>query len=106
MISLDEKDVDVINERLARIEQNQQHLSSQVSKLVSLIERMVKVEEHMDQQRDTMQRFGKKFDQVERELEELRREVERWIFVRKLVSWIFGSSVVTALLMWGLRKGG
>ena len=98
-----DKEIEVIVERLARIEQNQLHFSKQLDKLVSLLDRMVKVEEHVEQHKDTMKRLYARLECVEKELSEAKQELQRWKTGRKILAWLMGSSAFIAIVGFAIK---
>jgi len=91
--------MDKLGERLARIETGQQHHSTQLDRMLVLLDRMVRVEEHVDQ-------HGIECVKITNRLSSVETELATWKSVRKFFAWVAGfTGAVTALyIAWKTGK--
>ena len=100
-----EEEMDEVNERLARIEQNQMHFSKQLDKVVVLLDRMVKVEEHVDTHVEKLKEMRRAIEQMEARVETLKTELNQWRTARKIFVWVVASvgTILAAFAAFGER---
>ena len=99
-----EGEVNLLIERLARIEQAQVHQGKQLDRVVTLLDRMVRVEERQGQQQNEVRELEKRFERLQAEVGELRAEVERWETVRRVLVWLVGPSAVLGAIVAMVKK--
>lgn len=80
-----------VQERLARIETNQMHLSKQLDRMVELLDRLVRVEEHVEEDRRDLKRLYYRLEKVE-------QSISSWKTAKNILIWISGimSAIITA----------
>lgn len=85
-----------INERLARIEANQQHQEQLLEKLVDLFERMLRVEMRTKHLVGTV-------DNMQKTIEDNQVELTRWRHLRVVLLWVAGlagTAAISILIDW------
>ncbi len=94
-----ESRVDIIGERLARIETGQSHHAKQLDRVVALLDRMVRLEEHVEHHAD-------KCNEIIERLAKVETELSTWKSVRKFFAWATGfmGAFVAIYIAWKSGK--
>lgn len=95
--------IEAIIERLARIEQNQQHLSAQLDRMATLSERVMRLEDRAGSQDRLYQLVDNRMRAFEQDLEEVRDEIQRWRTGRRLLAWLVATGVLTSAFIWAVK---